>query len=540
MTNKPWKLTLLAAFSLAGPAVFAQNMPAARQAIELERYSDAKRQLLPSQSNAEAAYELGRLYLKQEKADSAAYFFNMASKDTKFPLAMISTGRALLAQGKKAEADVQFDAAVKATKSKDPKIFAAIGQAYAESGIKDNQKGIDAINQAIKLNKKDDAVWLVWLGDMYQKRDNGGGDAMNAYDRALAADAGYTLAYYRKGQLNVRSRNGNDALTSFNKVISMNANYAPVYRDMAEMYYYAGQYDQASQTMKKYTDMSEKTPNTQATYAAFLYLNKKYAEALTQIDEVLAKDPNNLTMNRLRAYTLFETGQNDQAVAAMDKYMKLAGPEKLITDDYVYQGKILTKAGRSDEGIALIEKAIQADPSKAVDLQHDLAQAYLIKKDYPGAIRTYTAIMKSGKGTRADNIYLGRAYEMNKQYAKADSLYGVVVTEKPDYLPGYQMRARANANLDPESKQGLAKPHYEKYVELAKADPAKNKDGLTEAYKYLGYYYYQKGDKQASLPYWQQALALNPGDEQATTAINQIKGVKTAPKAPTKATSSKK
>ncbi|GAB2948825.1 tetratricopeptide repeat protein [Hymenobacter coalescens] len=539
MTNKPWKLTLLAAFSLAGSAVFAQNLPAARQAIELERYSEAKRQLLPSQSNAEAAFELGRLYQKQEKADSAAYFFNMASKDVRFPLAMVSSGRALLAQGKKVEADIQFDAAIKATKSKDAKVFAAIGQAYAESGIKDNQKGIDAINQALKLNKKDDPAWLVYLGDMHQKRDNGGGDAMNAYDRALAADAGYTLAYYRKGQLNVRSRNGQEALANFGKVTSMNSNYAPVYRDMAEMYYYAGQYDQASQTMKQYTDMSEKTPNTQATYAAFLYLNKKYAEALTQIDEVLAKDPSNLTMNRLRAYTLFETGQNDQAVAAMDKYMKMAPAEKVITDDYVYQGKILTKAGRSDEGIAIIEKAIKADPAKAVDLQHDLAQAYLLKKDYPGAIRTYTAIMKAGKGTRADNIYLGRAYEMNKQYAKADSLYGIVVTEKPDYLPGYQMRARANANLDPESKQGLAKPHYEKYVDMAKADPAKNKDGLVEAYKYLGYYYYQKGDKQASLPYWQQALALNPGDAQATTAIGEITGkgkaaAKPAPKGTTK------
>jgi tetratricopeptide (TPR) repeat protein len=534
MINKPWTLSLLAAFSLAGPAVFAQNLPAARQAIELERYSEAKRQLLPSQSNAEAAYELGRLYSKQEKADSAAYFFNMASRDTKFPLAMVATGRALLAQGKKAEADAQFDAAIKASKSKDAKVFAAIGQAYAESDIKDNQKGIDAINQAIKLNKKDDPTWLVWLGDIYQKRDNGGGDAMNAYDRALAADAGYTLAYYRKGQLNVRSRNGNEALANFNKVINMNANYAPVYRDMAEMYYYGNQYDQASQTMKKYTDMSEKTPATQATYAAFLYLNKKYPEALTEIDGVLAKDPNNLTMNRLRAYTLYETNQNDQAVAAMDKYMKMAPADKIITEDYVYQGKILTKAGRSDEGIAIIEKAIAADPKKADELLNDLAQAYLIKKDYPKAIALY----KKKMGTTpqlADQVRLATIYSMNKQYPQTDSLANIVITARPTYMPAYLLRAQANSLQDPEIKQGLAKPHYEKYIEVAKADPAKNKDGLAEAYRYLGSYYSIKGDKAQALSNFQQAVAVKPDDAQAADAVKQLSApTKTAKAVPGK------
>ncbi|KUG06274.1 tetratricopeptide repeat protein [Solirubrum puertoriconensis] len=524
MNNKPWKLTLLAAFSLAGTAAFAQNVQSAQKAIQLERYSEAKRTLLPqANTNFEAAFELGRLYEMQEKADSAAYFFNLASNNPKSPMAKVSAGRAFLAQGKKGDAEAQFEAAAKMTKNKDAKVLAAIGQAYAESDIKDNQKGIEYINQALKVNKKDDAAMLVALGDMHEKRENGGGEAMTAYDRALTVDPNYLPAHYRKGRLNVRARNGKDALASFQKVISIDPNFAPAYREMANMYYYAGQYDQASEMMKKYTDMSEKSPNTQATYAAFLYLNKKYPEALAQIQEVLAKDPTNVTMNRLLAYTLFDTNQNDQALAAMDKYMKMVPQDKILTEDYVYQGKILTKAGRSDEGIAIIERAIKADPSKAAELQNDLASAYLLKKDYAKAIGVYKAKMAGG-AQLTDQVRLANVYSLNKQYTQADSLLNIVVTARPTYAPGYMLRAQANANLDPDSKQGLAKPHYEKYIELAKADPEKNKSGLTEAYRYLGYYYYQKGDKQASLPYWQQALALNPGDAQATAAINDING----------------
>ncbi|GAA4378124.1 tetratricopeptide repeat protein [Hymenobacter koreensis] len=533
MTIKPWKLTFLAAFSLAGPAAFAQNVQSAQKAIELERYSEAKRTLLAQSTNPEAAFELGRLYQMQEKPDSAAFYFNRASIDPKSPKSMVAAGRAFLAQGKKAEAEIQFDNAVKASKGKDAQILASIGQAYAETKTKDNQKGIDYLNQAIKVNKKDDAAMLVAMGDIYQNRENGGGDAMNAYDRALRADPNYIQAYYKKGKLNVRARNGNEALANFQKVTSLDANYAPVYRDMAEMYYYANQYDQAAQTMKKYTDMSEKSANTQATYAAFLYLNKKYPEALTQIQEVLAKDPQNVTMKRLLAYTYFDMGQNEQALAAMDQYMKTVPADKIITEDYVYQGKILTKAGRATEGIAIIEKAVKADPSKAADLQNDLASAYLLNKDYAKAAKVYEAKMAGGKGELADQVRLATVYNAGKQYQKADSLYNNVLTARPTYAAGYLLRAQNAYNLDSDSKKGLAKPFYEKYIELSKAegaDPAKFRSGLIDANNYLGYYYYlQKNDKATAQTHFQQVLALDPANEDATKAMNAMAGKKAAP-----------
>nr|WP_045687173.1 tetratricopeptide repeat protein [Hymenobacter sp. AT01-02] len=237
-------------------------------------------------------------------------------------------------------------------------------------------------------------------------------------------------------------------------------------------------------------------------------------------------------MNRLKAYTLYETGKNDEALAAMQKYMQVASASnKVITEDNVYYGKMLIKGGKTSEGAAIIKKAIDSDPKKAAELQNELAQAYLAAKDYPNAIATYRAKMTANKGGElTDKVYLGRAYEMNGQFVQADSLYSLVVAERPTYVPGYQMRARANANIDKDSKQGLAKAHYEKYIEVASgADAAKYKSGLIEANKYLGsYYYVTKNDKAASLPYWQQVLALDPADQQAKTAVAEITKPKTA------------
>ncbi len=52
--------------------------------------------------------------------------------------------------------------------------------------------------------------------------------------------------------------------------------------------------------------------------------------------------------------------------------------------------------------------------------------------------------------------------------------------------------------MDPESEQGLAKPYYEKTIEVILAKPEQDdsdKKVLVEAYSYLSYYYYLQYDK---------------------------------------------
>ncbi len=531
MNFKPWNISFLVALSVSAFAAYAQNTP--QKSIELERYSEARAALARQGQSNETSFELGRLYQMRDMPDSAAYYFNRISLDPKNPMTLIAAGRAALAQGKMAEAEAQFDNAVKASKAKDPKVYTMIAQAYGEADLKDNTKALSYVQAAEKLNKnKDDATLMIARGEIYQQSEQGGGEAMNSFERATMADPNNALAYYRKGQLNVRSRNYNDAKAAFEKAIALNPNYAPAYNALAETYFYAGKYDDALATFQKYQGVAEKSPNTDVKYASFLFLTKKYPEALVEVDKVLARDPKNVTMNRLRAYSLFETSKNAEALAAMEQYMKLVPADKLITEDYVYYGKMLMKAGRTDEGTATIKKAMAADPKKAAELQNDLAQGYMLVKNYPAAIGAFKEKIKaSGTAELTDQIRLATAYDANKQYTQADSLYNLVLTARPTYAPGYLMRAKTNYYMDPESKQGLAKPYYEKYIELAKADPAKYKDGLVEANGYLGFYYYQKGDKATAAPYYEQVLALDPSNQNANSVIKSMKApVKAAPK----------
>ncbi len=86
------------------------------------------------------------------------------------------------------------------------------------------------------------------------------------------------------------------------------------------------------------------------------------------------------------------------------------------------------------------------------------------------------------------------------------------------------MRARVNGQLDPDQSKGLAKPYYEKLVELigpkTELDNT-DKARLKESYHYLiSYYFIQKEDKATAKQYAEKMLAIDPTNEIATQVLN--------------------
>ncbi|AMR28358.1 hypothetical protein A0257_15520 [Hymenobacter psoromatis] len=531
MSFKPWKPLLLTALTVGAgaTAATAQSVASAQKAIELGRYKEA-RAALRGNSSPEASFELGRIYQMRDLPDSASYYFNRAAGPT--PFGMVAEGRALLAKGRAGEADAKFEAAAKATKNKDAKVLTMIAQAYGESDVKDITRALTYEKTAEALGKgKDNPELMIARGEIYLHSDQGGGEAMSSFDRATAANPNSAEGFYKKGVLNVRSRNGAAAKENLDKAIALDPNYAPAYKELAEMYYSAGQYPKALETFQTYQSKAEVSADTDAEYASFLYLTKKYPESLVEVNKVLAVEPNNLTMNRLKAYNLYETSDYAGAATAMDQYMKVAPAEKIIPEDYSYQAKILLKSGRSEEAISVLQKAISliTDPDKKADLQNDLAAAYIAQKNYPAAISIYKAKLKTPQGDLTDQFRLATAFSNSKQYVQADSVYGIITAAKPTYAPAWQARAQANFYQDQDSKQGLAKPYYEKYIEVAGTDPDKYKSGLIEANNYLGYYNLQKGDKPTATTYYEKVLAIDPTNKDAINAMKIIKApVRTA------------
>lgn len=83
--------------------------------------------------------------------------------------------------------------------------------------------------------------------------------------------------------------------------------------------------------------------------------------------------------------------------------------------------------------------------------------------------------------------------------------------------------ARVNSALDPETDKGVAKPFYEKTIEVLDAKGDGDPRIYIECYSYLGYYYYVKEDIENSKIYWEKILAIDPTNEIANRAMSGLK-----------------
>lgn len=524
--TKNWKYIVLMAAAFPATAAFAQSGDAGRRAVELERYEEAKsiyKSQLGSKNADNAYFALGDIYLKTEKLDSAAYYFNQGiAQNSKSYINHVGLGKIELEKGNRAQAEQHFQQALKGRGKKDPYVLAMIGEAYTNmpnATEQDINKGVDYLKQSLDRDRNN-AVANVILGDAYLKQKQGG-PAMTAYDRAIQIDDKYALAYLKRGQLYTSSRNYNEAQDALQRAIDIDPNFAPAYRDLGELYYFAGQYDKALSTFKKYVDMAENTPETRAKYASFLFLTKNYDQALQEVEQVLQKEPGNTTMNRLKAYSYLELGQPEQALQAMETYLQKVDQNKLIASDYEYYGKILSKNNQDQKAIENLSKALEMDSSKA-ELYYDLANAYARTEQFDKAVEVYNAKQEKLGASNTDYYHMGNAYMMANNYEKADSTYAKITESNPTYAYAHLWRARAQANMDPETETGLAKPHYEEFIKLANSETDKFKRELIEANSYLGYFHYLKGNRNEALQHWQKVKELDPANPQAEAALTEI------------------
>lgn len=197
----------------------------------------------------------------------------------------------------------------------------------------------------------------------------------------------------------------------------------------------------------------------------------------------------------------------------METFLKTADEKKYIASDYEYYGKLLSKNGNDSLGITNLRKAIQMDTSKT-DLYAEIGNIYFVSKRYSDAAREYNTKVSKGKGTAQDFLTLGRAYYNDGKYVQADSAFSKLVTTMPTSPSGYLWRARANSYQDSDFTKGLAKPYYEKFIELT-TDKEKFKKELIEAYSTIGVTYIKKKDKANADIAWTKVKELDPANKDA-------------------------
>ena len=541
--------------------VSAQTIQDAKKLTDNEQYEEASTMyqslIALSPSNANLYYFFGDNLLLSENADSAKIIFDKGRQiDAANGFIKIGTAKFLFdeinvrdakasvdkdganpelkaryetALQNVAEGTKLIDEAITTAAPKDPALFIEAAEACINYNNKNLDKAKLLLDRAAAIDANNVEINLLY-GDIYTELFNGT-LAAEYYNKALDLKKSSARAIVSKGRLYKKSTNYEGAAEEFKRAITFEPSYAPAHRELGEAFFKLGKLDAAKEEYRKYLELSKNNCGARIRYASFLYISKGYTEALSELAQVEQRcNPNNIKLLRIQTYSYYETKDYTKGLAAVNHLFSVLSVDKRIDRDYEYYGKLLIATSQDSLGIEQLQKAVALDPTRT-DLLSEMAMSWFNLKQYGNAINLLNQKIISGKDVRVADYYnLGRSYYYDNQFGLADSNFMKVTELSPKYSSGWLFRADANSHIDSTSELGLAKPYYEKYIEIAEGDSAnqsKYVSGLIKAYGYLAYYYILKKDNAAGLVYLKKKLTLplDPDDKKnVTNAIDQLEG----------------
>lgn len=472
---------------------------------------------------ADLYYYLGYAQLKNNQLDAAAKSFDAGiAKNPKEAINYAGRGHLALLQNNAAEAKINLDKALKLSKSKKVPVLKAVAEAY----LTQPQRAGEAVALLLKAKSiKDDAEVEILLGDAYLAQ-NQAGSAVSAYENAAAMDTKNGEPYYKIGMIYTRV---NPAMSqqSFEKAVAVDPEFTYAYDELADIYYQQKEADKAVAAAEKFRQLSSDPEKIKMRLAFIYVMQGEYAKGNQLFEELVAKDDVKPIVYRYYIKSLQATKDStDSARSATvsERFLTTAKPEDITPKDYIELGKLYIALGNDSLGESQLTKAVQLDPKSPEAVQAQ-AEIYYKNKKYSEAADAYKRLVAvKEKPSPNEFLNMARAYSMTEQYQQADTVYTQLVEQYPTNIQVTVEAARVKANIDSTQEAGLAKPLYEKVLELANAAPEKNKTFIIESYKYLGSYYaISEGNLTKGKEYFQKVLALNPADQQAKEVLEAIR-----------------
>jgi tetratricopeptide (TPR) repeat protein len=192
-------------------------------------------------------------------------------------------------------------------------------------------------------------------------------------------------------------------------------------------------------------------------------------------------------------------------------------------------GEIYAALNTPDSAATYYVKAgnLEKDSTLQMGFAKKLADLYKQQKDYSNQAQWLGKYYQgNGKATNLDLFNWGLAHYMAKEYAMADSVFGIYETKYPEQDFGYYWRARSDAAIDTAMQTGMAIPHYQKLIEIAGKDTANktNRKHLIESYGYIAAYKANtEKDYAGAIDNFEKLLELDPANSDAQRYIGILK-----------------
>ncbi len=430
----------------------------------------------------------GHLLLKQNNADSAKYYFDLALKDSKM---------------------------------KDPAVLQEIASANIDVKQGDATYAVDLLNKALKKDKNNPELYVL-LGDAYRKLADGG-NAYKAYMQALEKNGKYARAEYKIGKIYTSQNNPELYVPAFSRAVNDDSMYAPALYELYYHYYFMD-VNMAKDYLKKYIDASDYDIKNDYLVTDMLYATGKYDAAVKSADQLMEKEGAGAEprLYKLLAYCYKELGNPEKATGYMNIYLSSQNDSGFLAKDFETMGELYASmSGKEDSAAVYYARAsmLEKEDTKKMIYYKKISDLYKKIKDYKNEA-TWLGMYYAAK-PNASNVDLfnwGLADYLAKDYPMADSLFTLYEQKYPTEEFGYYWAARSSAAIDTSMEKGLAIPHYKGLLDLYAKDTTSkiSKKHLVEAYGYIAAYKANtEKDYEGAIDNFEKLLQMDPENNDA-------------------------
>ena len=439
--------------------------------------------------------------------------------------------------------EVELQAALDGIKSKAPNVADLTKTAY-----KKNKKDADALMKIARAyyEQKDTAGAILFcnyaneagkpkyqyapayllLGDIEASYGNDGGKAAGYYNQAINFDPTNPEGY-KKWAMVYRKISPSQAAKKLQDMKAMCPN-EDVDAITAHIYMLAGDEKQAYENYAK-ADINKLDKGYLNEFVRASYFTGHFEDALKAAEAGLKIEPRNPTFNRLAMFSNYELKKYDAAKAYIHKYFNETDSAKFSEYDHFYTALIYQALEDLENMYIHYDKALELVNDSSMIKRHailkSVADSYLKDQQFDNAIKYYNEFLACKPDLNSDDMEgLAKIYS---KYADADEARKTELVGKAidaykamaDKFPiqsiyaAYQC-ATMNNKLDKTGEKGLAKPDYQKVVELLanKADRDNSENTMLKySYHYLmsNAFIYGK-NKALAKEYADKILAIDP------------------------------
>lgn len=534
-------LCFIAALIITG-TMHSQTIAEAENLIVSERFDDAVsmlHQIKQADPQNQYVYFLSgeavlKSFINDPYSDSknnvgkkALGFFNEGfAKDSLNPLNLVGFGIIeLFKNNDTLAADVHFKKAVSLIPTKKKKIndlhvktFIKLETAELYSAAPRYAKAAAYNAKLLELRPKSPEVYIAHANVLLAQ--GRASDAIAQYRKALHLE-NTALTNVMIGKIYYSARNTEEAKNYFEKALEIDNKFAPAYKGLGDVFYKMGKNDLAKENYAKFVELTGNNIPAKINYVRALYKAQDYEGTIANALDVIKADTSKNYLYRLIAYSYADKPKPEfgKALDYIQKFFSKATPEEIIVKDYNYYSKILLNLKRDSndirQGIEMLEKAYLADTTNRDAIVDIIKEAYRYKV-YDIEIKYLTKMINSGANTPGNYSLLGKAYYYSKEYEKADSVYDIMISMDSSNIEAHLWKAYSLSSLDPNMEMGLAKPAFEKILEVTGNKPEEYKKERFDAFSYLGSFYMfsKPADYPKAIEYIKKSADVDPENQQ--------------------------